>query len=235
MTQVVTIFKDKYCIIYIMNCPYSDNKDDNSVVAQHAYFFSERDSNGYLTKESITKWHTVQDIISGVYVKAKAILNMLSGNSKCPTAFNIAKFRNPASTGIWDDKGNFNEEVFKYLKLLAVEYKEEQIITKELFNEFRKNIYNGKKNFGIATYIFYVIPVCWIDVTDASINELFEYYHDRWYYNEEKNCYEKAFTVEHLEKFYRAPNVVMQQRIDGVIPPGIPNDIKADIDEMDFD
>lgn len=65
-----------------------------------------------LTKDGMTRAHTEQGITDGVYVKTWAIKNLLDDRKKAHTPADVAKVVNPARTGIWDEKGNFNEGVF---------------------------------------------------------------------------------------------------------------------------
>lgn len=213
-----------------MKCPYAsvsgtfptiDQKDVKdqpmSVVEQHARYFSD---NNKLTKKTITDAHTKQKITAGVYVKQRAILNMLYDRDKEPTASNIAKFYNPSSTGIWDQFGNFDEKVFEQLCKFSVISPLGTVVIKSSFDRLRKLV-RPNTNTGDATHIFAVVPVPWIKITDASIDELFKYYHDKWYIDSQGK-YEPAFSISHLRAFYENPVQVMEMRVQGLLPAKSP-------------
>jgi hypothetical protein len=204
-------------------CPYLNQEKSGrkvetfgkSVVAEHAKFFACKDENT-LTDKSMTDAHTAQNITSKVSVKVRAILNMFSDREKEPTVNNLVTTNNPASTGLWDKDGNFDEKRFQQLAKMAIKDGGKEIITRQMFEDLRKEIH-GTNDYGNATHIFIFVPVSWNAVTDGSINELFEYYADHWYKNR-SGKYEKALTVEQVRAFYTNPNAVMRRRIRGELP-----------------
>jgi hypothetical protein len=200
-------------------CPF---KNKQSVVEQHAYYFSKHDKDGTLTSKSITDYHTSQKITKNVWIKQKAILNILCDKKLKPTAHNISIVCNPASTGIWDSNGIFNEDRFNQLCSYGIKIDKKTIITKDAFDKLRSEIH-GNKDHGVATRIGYVIPVPSEKITDGSIDELFEYYNNCWYVRHpvvDKNVdpLESAFTEDHLKLFYTEPWTVMDMRAAGKLP-----------------
>ncbi|VBB17577.1 hypothetical protein YASMINEVIRUS_40 [Yasminevirus sp. GU-2018] len=210
-------------------CPYSqkslrveglDSSAGNlSVVEKHARFFSTLDKEGTLTPKSIIEGHSEQQITSGVDIKQRAILNMLYDKGLDSTAHNIACMYNPASTGLWDTEGNFNRKRYEELCKFAITTDEKagskRVITEKIMNKFRE-VVHGDKNFGIATNVFYVVPVPWKKVTDGSISELFKYYNDCWVMEDGELV--PAHSVESIERFYTDPCTVMQMRMKGELP-----------------
>lgn len=199
----------------------NQNKTDIGMlsnVEKHAQYFAVNDVKKTLTSDSITHGHSIQGINSGVWIKQKAILNILCDKKLCPTAHNISKVSNPASTGIWDAEGNFDEERFDELCEFAIVIGKKKIITKSAFDKLREKLH-GDKDFGYATMVGYVIPIPWTKVTNGSIDELFEYYNDCWYKNDvTDDTDEPAFTVEHLRLFYTDTPAVMLMRENGQLP-----------------
>jgi hypothetical protein len=184
--------------------------DQSSVVHRHAAFFAKADQT--LTHCSITNGHSIQGITTGVDVKARAILNILSDSKKEPTVPNICHFYNPASSGIWDKDGNFNSAQFEKLRARSIRRADaSEIITESIFKDFVSNEQTGK-TIGVATHVFYLVPIQWTQVTNGSIEELFRYYSDCEYTNEEGKT-EKAMTIDKLRQFYTDPVSVMKERI----------------------
>ena len=198
-----------------MGCPYKSKFFNNNIVREHAQMFAKKD--GILTDESIKNEYKKQGIAQGVNLKKKVILNMFDNAKILPQAENITIFYNPASTGIWDKNGNFDEEQFNKLCEKSIIDRGKRIITKQIVNEFLYQIH-GDKNLGNATNIFHIVPVSWKKITDGSFDELFKYYNDYCYLNKLTDEYENALTVDHLWKFYTEPVGFMQMRIDGRIP-----------------
>jgi hypothetical protein len=203
-------------------CPFKGNttslsqataQDTLMPVLLHAYFFSH--TNGMLTDQSMTEGHSKQSIFAGVVVKIRAILNLLFDRGMEPTPHNVSRINNPASTGIWDSEGRYNETRFNQLCEFGITLNGKKIILKEHFHALLAAVH-GDKYLGIATYVYWLIPVHWWRVTDGSINELYLYYNDCWVLRNGK--IEPAFTDAHLKLFYTNPNKVMQMRIDGELP-----------------
>jgi hypothetical protein len=173
------------------------------VVYGHVNFFAEKD--GKLTWDSIESGHHCQRITSGVSLKTRAIENMMGDNPH--TVDTITKLENPASTGIWNKDGTFNQDVFNQLTKNYINRGDgKQIITKQMFWD-HLNERHQKKDFGNACHVFYVIPVPWTKVTEGSIDELFKYYADTTHSNE------PAFTIERLYEFYTNPTKCMSQLV----------------------
>jgi hypothetical protein len=205
------------------NCKYAMHKSithsELNFVSVHAGIFATPD--GSLTTKSITNEHTCQGITKNVDLKARTILNILNDAKLKPTADNIAGCSNPASLGIWDSNGNFIEEQFNRLQLKSVMDEGKLIITRDMIEEFRYELH-GKKDYGPATKIFYVVPVSWKRITDGSFDELFLYYNDHWWFNKATGEYEPALTVDHLRKFYMDPAGFMEMRIRKIVPVAKP-------------
>jgi hypothetical protein len=194
-------------------CPFlSSNQvfEFGSDVAKHVRCFAASDGKT-LTRKSMLDAHTQQGIKDGVSIKIRAIKNMMKG--KPSEVETIAGFINPASSGLWDHKGNFDEKQFDLLAAKCITVEDHKIITYEIFQDFVDTLH-GDKDTGIATKIFKLVPVSWKKVTQGSIKELFEYYSDFWYKNN-KGKYEKAMTIQHLKDFYTNPDLVMSRRIRG--------------------
>jgi len=163
----------------------------------------------------MTEGHSKQGIFAGVSVKIRAILNLLFDRGMDPTPDNVSKINNPASTGIWNSECKFDEKRFNQLCEFGVTINGKKIILREHFNALLSAIH-GNKYHGIATYIYWLVPVHWWRVTYGSISELYMYYNDCWVRRNGK--LEPAFTEAHLRLFYTNPNKVMQMRIDGELP-----------------
>lgn len=192
-----------------------------SDVQKHVYFFSHADYS--VSPQSICEGHQVQEISKGVDVKQRAIMNMMSDAKKKPTTQNISESVNPSASGLWGRDGNFDEKQYEKLCQLSISDCGKRIITKQIFIDFLNRLH-GDKNPGLATMVFYVLPISWKKVTEGSINELFLYYNDYWYLNLETMEYESAFTVEHLRRFYKDSYNVMLMRKNGLLP--VPGPIK---------
>jgi hypothetical protein len=217
-----------------IGCPYMDSlkskginieKIGKGVVLEHIKYFSEK-SNEYdvynITNDSMTKAHTKQNIVKNVGIKVTAILNLLRDYMFPPEADFLLKVSNPAATGLWDKDGNFNNERFEMLRKKRIIDNGKEIITKQMFQDLRWELH-GEKDLGIATWVYWVLPVSWKAITDGSINELFEYYADHWYKND-KGKWEKALTVDQVFKFYTDPCAVMGRRVRGELPVPQPSD-----------
>ncbi len=182
-----------------------------SVVAQHIQFFAE--ANGQITDKSMTSGHSDQGITDGVKIKKWAICNLLDDRKLEHTIQCLARVNNPASSGIWDENGDYDEVRFN--KALEFKLKRSdgvEVMTESLFQHFLHELHK-KNSTGNATHLGYIVPVSWKAVTDGSINELFRYYSDTTYENE-KGKIEKAMTLTKLRQFYKGPNSVMEERIE---------------------
>ena len=194
-----------------ISCPYMKylkNKNKyTGAVAEHISYFSEL--NGKITEKSMKDGHNKQHIFNNVGIKIVAILNLLYKCSLEPIISSLVKINNPASTGLWDSDGNFDENQFKKLYDKRIIDGEKEIITKQMFNELRREKYlsdNAKTYNNIAVWIYWFIPITWSQITDGSINELFEYYSDATYNNE------KVLTVGRVFDFYTKPKEVMMAK-----------------------
>jgi hypothetical protein len=201
-----------------ISCPYMKylkNKSSNpsikytDAVAEHISYFSEL--NGKITEKSMKDGHNKQHIFNNVGIKIIAILNLLYKYSFEPIISSLLKVNNPASTGLWDSDGNFDENQFKklYDKRIIDSVNNKEIITKQMFNELRQEKYlsdNAKTYNNIAVWVYWILPISWSQITDGSINELFEYYSDATYNNE------KVLTVGRVFDFYTKPKEVMMAK-----------------------
>jgi hypothetical protein len=202
-------------------CPFAHKgidelkKLDGTVVAQHIRFFSNTDDS--VDGESMKAGHDVQSITAGVALKIRAITNMLFG--KPSTVHTLAIAINPARTGLWDEKGNFDESVLQEIALLSNMYKDndymhldKKIITREMFDQYLATKH-GCKDLGAATKVFGVVPVSWKAITSASLDELVTYYGDAEHEGK------KAITVGRIREFYTDPAGAMQRQVDASRKP----------------
>lgn len=180
-----------------------------SCAESHATFFA---CNGKLTTSSMKEAHSKQGITSGVKLKCWAIQNLLAEGKLDPTPSNLAQLENPAATGIWNTKGEFDKKRFDQLAARSIKDKGHDILTREIFDAFLFDLHEDY-DYGLATKLMYVVPVTWKAITKGSIDELFRYYSDHWYLN--NGVYEKALTVEQALAFYTNPNAIMERRIAG--------------------
>jgi hypothetical protein len=181
--------------------------DDNTPVAKHIRGYTIRNT---LTKDSMIDNHTTQGITKGVGIKAKAITNILHDRKLDSTVEGLSQMVNPARSGIWDEKGYFNEARFNDLKMMSIFDQGESIITKDIYSSFMEDIHKGK-DYGKSTCIYYVLPVSWNRVTQGSIDELFEFYSDHTFINT-KGRFEKALTIGRLYEFYNDPDATKRRR-----------------------
>jgi hypothetical protein len=198
------------------------------VVKGHIEYFADKNNN--LTTESMRKGHTNQGI-TGLIVgpKIRAIHNMMDNNnnfthfeqplnkgSGCPFARQhnvetLCKVRNPGSTGIWNNDGTFNKEIFESIVARSTisqinkDGTYEIIITKQHFWDHLGERHSGK-TLGNACHIFKIIPISWERVTRGSINEMFDNYGDITWNNE------PAFTKSTLYNFYTNPSRMMREK-----------------------
>ena len=211
----------------ITGCPYFQNAKREkplNLVADHARFFADADDK-ITGKSQVDGYHSLdmyKSSVIGVNGIASTALNILSSRGLEPNPDNMSTFRNPASTGIWDENGNFNEARFSQLAMKAELDRGKEVITRQSMQDFLDETWVNKPEANnIATRVFLVVPVSYKDVTKRSIKDLFAHFHDHWYRNPQGN-FEGAFTVAHLRKFYTDPNAVIDMRLRGLIPPPKP-------------
>jgi len=192
-----------------------DTKQKNSALSRHVQFFAEK--NEELNTESMKPPHDQLGISKNVKYKMQAILNMLDRRELPHNSKNLITIFNPASSGIWDANGNFNEEKFNELSATAVFNNGHQVITKEIFQQFLYSMpKNGSEKETAATVTIiwpFKINISWERVTEGSVDELFEYLADTTIINYSGKP-EKAFTVDALRQFYELSDVYMQKMID---------------------
>ena len=177
---------------------------DTNIVKNHAEFFGTPE--GDLTNESMEHGHKCQYINKNIGLKKRAIKNMLTERNKPHSVEGVCSLVNPARTGIWNTDGSFNSYVFNEITSKALIVGDKKFVTKKIFMDYLiKKVKD--KNIGNACKVFYVVPVNWTQVTDGSIDELFEYFAD-WIYKDEK-----VLTVERLRYFYTKPKELMQKRM----------------------
>lgn len=191
-----------------------------SQVAQHVSYFT-KDGETF-DHQSITDAHTKQYISSGVAIKGKAIMNMVSDRKEEPTVTVLCKYANQARTGFWDEKGNFDQvrfdEFLKFVKDkvgIRTDGLGRQVITLADITAILKELHTGK-NHGNATWVGYVIPVSWKAVTAGSVGELIMYYSDSWITIDKKNV--QAMTLNHLKLWYTDNLRVLKMREDKLLP-----------------
>lgn len=140
-----------------IGCPYLDSLKSKGinienigkgVVLEHVKYFSEKsDEFGVynVTDKSMTNAHTKQNIVKNVGIKVTAILNLLRDYMFLREADSLLKVQNPASTGLWDKDGNFNRERFEMLRKKCIVDNGKEIITKQMFQDLRWELYGGKR------------------------------------------------------------------------------------------
>jgi len=203
------------------SCPFKThpsylNITGHGVLRKHITYFASQDKIT-LTIESMTLGHTIQNIYDGVALKVNTILSQLGNEPHLVST--LMDFCNPASTNIWDNNGDFNQTQFNRLISKKIIDNGKEIITRKIIHDFRTELHGEQSALGLgsSTVLYWLIPVPWISVTDGSFNELFEYYADHWFKNE-NGIYEKALTVNQLFLFYTDPNTVMQLRVEKNYP-----------------
>lgn len=193
----------------------NEEKPVNALYEHVGFFKSNND--GTLTTKSMIKKHTeMGDEKWTVPYKVDAIIHMLDDNHYKHNVESMMKIINPASSGIWDPDGNFDSDVFNELASKAITFKGKEIITKKIFKDFVKARHPNGIHPQTATniHILGCVPyeITWEKVTQGSIDEIFEYFHDASYNHHGKK--EQAITVEKLRNFYQHPANVMQELID---------------------
>lgn len=175
----------------------------------HVQFFAKK--NGELTPDSMKRPHDYLGITQNVDIKIIAILNMLDRIQMPHTVGNLLPIANPASSGIWGANGQFIEDRFNQLADKAILDNGNLIITKEIFTNFLLSIpRDGTEKEAAATVTMgpFIFDITWEQVTQGSVNELFEFLGD-YTLNQEK-----AFTVNELRRFYMYPDDYMQEIIN---------------------
>jgi hypothetical protein len=194
-------------------CPYAFHSSafdpTNSAVQRHAALFATVDK-ATLTTESMTHGHTIQGITSGVWVKGKAITNLLTDRKLPLTAEAVATIQNPAATGMWDKNGRFDEKVFLEMAELAISVPNihEKVLTEGIITGYLKKKHAGK-DLGTATKVGYLLPVSWEAVTSGSIGELIKYFG-----NAKTADGKGAITVSRMRQWYENPNSLALLRIE---------------------
>lgn len=187
--------------------------DNTNKVFEHASFFADED--GQLTKDHMIACHEKIGIKDSA-LKATAIKSLLKRNG-CPyTAKAISGIANPASTGIWNTDGTFNEQVFQKLTARAVrDNNDKPAITRQMFDDILLSDKTndgkpGSSNIAAYAWLFSVIPIplTWSRITQASLDELFKYFHDT-YVGEDP-----GITVEHLRDFYTKPKAFLDKYVE---------------------
>lgn len=202
-----------------------DAKVAPNIVAAHARYFAAAaneksdDPPSRLTSESMTNGHTIQKIFSGVGTKVLAILGLikLAKPKSPPTVETVAAIVNPARSGLWNEKGEFDEVQFEQLSTYARDSVGERVVTRADVQRYLDTKW-GNRYFGVATWVYVVVPVFWTAVTKGSFDELFEYYSDHWYQPTNGGARVKAMTLAHLKRFYMDPVSIMRRREKGELP-----------------
>lgn len=191
-----------------------ENLSEKSALWNHVQFFANK--NGKLTKKSMKKPHDLLGITKNVSYKISAIFNMLDRKNYPYEVDYLISIYNPASSGLWDEKGEFNEGRFQQLSNLAIEHNGNKIITKKIFNTFLKATPRDGSEKNVAATVTIIWPIkvniTWEQVTKASVDELFGYLATYDYKHNGKK--EKAFTLEDLRLFYEHADLYMQKIID---------------------
>lgn len=183
-------------------CPFA-SAGSSCPVQQHAQWFA--DHQGQFTRQSMIEAHNKLGIDGSgfkIAVKIKAIFDMLLRHGS-PDVYNdvekLSAIVNPARSGIWDASGQFNQERFDMLVAQAIPDDQTRIpaVTKAMFAKLI-----GRGN-GLAAVTWMMkllpLPLSWKTVTNASLDELFEYFSDTYVAGN------PAFRVPTIELFYRQP------------------------------
>jgi hypothetical protein len=170
-----------------------------SVTEQHAAWFST--CYHELTEESMTYWHRVLGITARVGFKIRAILGLCTSH-RCPfTAAGIASIPNPARSGIWTAAGHFDEKRFEMLESLAkpCDATQRPCVTRATFDQL---INHSATDTAVWVWVWKVIPIplSWIRITQASLDELFGHFADCTLNDE------PAITIASLRVFYTDPH-----------------------------
>ncbi len=190
-------------------------------VHQHAAYYAAQ-ADGLLTTASMTEGHDKQSISDGVSIKCWAITNMMTERKIDGQPADLARVVNPARSGLWDEKGEWDEQAYgRLVSHYARDLDDgKRVVTREAFGRFvtdeRKRRGEPSK-LGNATKLGWVVPVAWVKVTEGSIGELFRYYADCWV-RAEDSTYEAALTVEQIKRFYTNPVAVSEARAQGKLP-----------------
>lgn len=183
-------------------------EDASTQVRAHAGWFAS-DKTGALTDDSMLQKHHDLGIWDGVAFKISAIRGLWKAHRpRCPfTAGTIASIVNPAKSGLWDDRGMFDEQKFQILADLAVpDLQMRPAVTREMFATM---IGRDGRSSSTATWarLMYVIPipVSWLQISNASVDDLFRYFADTTLDGK------PAFTVEKLRLFYADPETFFRQ------------------------
>ncbi len=187
---------------------------------RHAAYFA--DSDNKLTYDHMIKVQA--DINSTGYFKSKgaadAIMVMLDKHNQGHTPEALASIPNSAASGLWATDGHLNEDAFQRLVGNYSEWDkysassiDVRVISKAMFKAFLKNEHsldsrelvekNNTRDFSAIKVVqcpYLPSPRFGISrqqVTDASIDRLFDDFYDR---NLDHN--EKFITVENLRLFY---------------------------------
>jgi hypothetical protein len=179
-------------------------------------FFASNNKGDLTTKEMIKKHTQMGNNKWTVPYKVDAIKHMLDDNNLEHNVSSMLKLINPASSGIWDTDGNFNQNVLNALVTKQIMINNQQVITKKIFEDFIKERHSDGIHPKTATTlrIFGCLPfnVTWEKVTQGSVNEIFECFSDVTYHHD--GIKEDAITVETLQHFYQHPAESMQALID---------------------
>jgi len=171
-------------------------------VGAHAGWFAS-DEAGVLTDDSMREKHHALRIQDGVDFKISAIRGLWkSHRPRCPfTAGTIASILNPAKSGLWDDQGMFDEQKFEILANSAVRDAQKQpAVTREMFAAMVGQRPGSGARATIA-WLFYIIPipVSWLQISNASLDDLFHHFSDTTINGE------RALTLSKLRFFYTDP------------------------------
>jgi len=200
---------------------HSTKMDNTNKVLEHSQFFA--DQNGKLTPDLMIQRHNELGI-PNTKLKASAIMSLLKRN-KCPfSAQGISVIENPASTGIWNTDGTFNEQEFQKLTIQSIpDVNNELAITRQMFNHMI-GVKPGSGNIASYAWLYSVLPIplTWNRISHASVDELFTYFSDT--YVMQDNIQLPAITVKHLRYFYTEPKAFLDSYIKRSSPDSPPGD-----------
>ncbi len=185
-------------------CPFGPAGPTGAPVLQHAGWFANHQEQ--FTRQNMIEAHNKLGIDGSSFkigVKIKAIFDMLqrhgSVSEVASDVTHISAIVNPARSGIWDAHGQFNQERFDLLVAQALPDDQTRVpaVTRAMF----ANLVGRGNGLAAIAWVLRLIPLplSWLTVTNASLDELFEYFSDTYVAGH------PAFRVPTIELFYRQP------------------------------
>jgi hypothetical protein len=197
----------------------SSSSSSLSPLAQHVAQFADEDGN--LTKKSIKCPHFLVRTANDqgeLYCPFSPTLELKTQaiRALATTAPGLLKCTNPAASGIWNSKGEFDELVFE--ELFAYHGTDVQVlgskvraITRQGFNDFLEanwKLKRGSPHAAVACRVLGYVPVSWQRITSGSLDELFSVFSDA---KDEDGV--PVITKRTLREFYTNPAGALRSRM----------------------